>query len=851
MTRATGPLAEWPVTISDGLKTVGLMWPNKTGIRQLPRGAGVERKALRQQTWNGGRGAERYAPDTTRFYDALNAWTMVDGQWVPGPLLRLTKTRDQVLADAPVGDFYWSETDGRYARSFVAPASFTAHRLAVMLRVNDLSGPDATVALCSDSAGSPGGVLWSGTLDTSAQDTLGAWAIFVPSVALVSGTTYWVTVKVAGAPGGDDVHRVAVGLDAGAAGMAGNGSGGAYAASSYAPLFYLSGSDAGYKRVHYFVYQQQLYAMRERADRTASDLLINGDRGVATGAGQSTKTVQDTTKAWAINEFAGCVVYVVSGANKGEWRVIESNGSNNLELATALPAACGTGASGSVYVILGSDKWTAIVSGLAAACTSVAVCAGLVYFATGDATVIRRMREYNNAGVWTRQFADDGTNKAELLLTAPHHTDATASVYRANNDTSTVSVAKKAAWGTNLTFETGLEVGDVETRITSLTRYDNQVWAVKDDSVWSLDNGKFGEIEIGMQAARDERNGLAATGWNVNFYFAFQDGLERLYGRTVDDIGPNRDMGMPEGRRGSIAALQAVLQYLYAAHDAGAAGVSCVLASTSPGGAWHELARGREAGQRITSLFYQAIPGRTNKLWLNHGDDLAYLVMPDDTHNPISDSAMRYAPESAVVSAWFDLDSPELDHYFDEVRVMSRNLAERRRLRLQYKVDVDDDELADATSPRTAGQAWTTFDEDVATSPLAVRPVGDGRVTGSRIKIRAIMTSDTHAVQVINWLELRANQMNEVLYQYVFDLTIDDRMMLMSGNDSTEKAAEVLAVLHGWQEDATPLTMRVAPPSGGAIMDAVTGHLDPVGLVVQEWDDVRARLSGSITFMQT
>ena len=844
MTRATGPMAEWPVTISDGTQTVGLMWPNKTGIRQLPRGAGVERKALRQQTWSGGRGAERFANDTTRFYDSGSAWTMVDGQWVPGPLLKLTKTRDEVIADTPTGNFFWFRfTDARkVARSFVAPASFTARRLAVMLRINDTTANDVNVQICADSTGKPGTSLYTGTVDSSAQDTLGKWFVFDPNLALTSGTTYWVVID----PGLQyDGVKVSMGMDDGTAGKSSTGTS-LWDTETWAPLFYITAADVPVKRVHFFKYQQQMYAMRERADRAASDLLVNGDRGVATGA-QTTLTLKDTSKTWTVNEWAGCVAYIVTGTNKAEWRTIASNTADTLTLSTAWPTACV--AASSVYVILGSDKWTAVTSGLAAACSSVAVCGNIVYMATGDGTVIRRMREYNNAGTWTREFADDGTNKAELLLSAPHHTDATASVYRANNDTSTVSVAKKAAWGTALVFETALEVGDIETRIMSLTRYDNQVWAVKDDSVWNLDNGKFGEVEIGMQAARDERNGVAATGWNTNFYFGFQDGLERLYGKTVDDIGPNRDMGMPTERRGYVAAMQAVLQYLYVAYDAGD-GFSSVLCTTSPGGGWHELARGREAGQSIGSVYYQAVPGLTNKLWIMHGGDVGYLVMPDDTHNPIGDAAMRYAPESYVTSAWLDLDSPELDHYFDEVRVMSRNLgyidgAQERRIVLQYKVDTDDDALG------LAATAWTTFTTAVNVSPLAVRPVGAGRVTGRRIKIRAILTSDTKKPCLISWIELRANQMNEVLYQFIFDITVDDRMMLMSGNDSTEKAAAVLAVLRGWQEVGTPLTMRIAPPSGGTIMDNVTGHVDPIGLVVAEWNDERTKLSGSITFMQT
>src|SRR3990172_4224688 len=85
---ASLPNANYPITISDGTNTIGITNASKTGLRRLPRGAGVERKALGQANWTGGRGNQRLSTDTSRFWDAKNLWSMVQGNAINGPQFR-------------------------------------------------------------------------------------------------------------------------------------------------------------------------------------------------------------------------------------------------------------------------------------------------------------------------------------------------------------------------------------------------------------------------------------------------------------------------------------------------------------------------------------------------------------------------------------------------------------------------------------------------------------------------------------------------------------------------------------------------------------------------------------------
>lgn len=824
MARATGDKPEYPLTLSDGVTTIGLRTPSNTQIRRLPRTVGVERKAARQDTWNGGRGNDRAATDTTKFGDSLNLWTMVDQSAISGPLFNFCTASTQISTLKPVGRALWYTAEFTLARAFVPAASFTIHRLFVPV---PSGGVSTKVYLYSDSGGSPNAVLWSATQVSATVETgEPSYVVFDPNVAVTAGTTYWVVIDAG----------TAVMIDQGSSAKIFDGA--FWQTAALGTLFHIAAATGAgtYAAVHFFEYQRALYAVpRNAVAATASPLLINGDRGMATGA-QTTGTLKDTTKTWVVNEWADCVVYIYSGINAGEYRTIASNTADTLTLSTAWPTACAAGAGGSVYVILGSDKWTAIGStGFPASCTSVAVLNNIVYFAFGDGQNMQRMQEADAAGVWTRAFAADSTNKATYLMAAADYGTSALAMYKANNDTSTVALASKQAWGTDLSFGTAIECGGLESRITAITYYDGAVHAMKDDSVWKLStSGVFGKVDITLDTARDERNGVAAQAFNKNLYFSFMDGLQRLYGTVVDDIGPNRGEGMPIGRRGAITALRPVVQYLIAAYDAGTGGKSSILVTSSPGSDWHEIFRAMEAGQRIRSIFYQTVPGKANKLWMMYGDFLAYLVMPDDTHSPLNDANMRYAPRAALTTAWFDFDTAELAHFFQYLRVLARNVgALFTDMPVYYQTEANE-------------TTWTSCGSVTSSGTIQQLTIGAGSVTGSKVRFRLVFNCDTVTPTVLKSYELRANQINEALYDVLIDLEFADWVMMMDGGDSRVKAGSLLATLEAWKLSATPLTVRCAVPQLAGLLDNVRCNIDPFSLLTGEWADWSVVLNGNL-----
>lgn len=244
-------------------------------------------------------------------------------------------------------------------------------------------------------------------------------------------------------------------------------------------------------------------------------------------------------------------------------------------------------------------------------------------------------------------------------------------------------------------------------------------------------------------------------------------------------------------------------------------------------------------------MYYQSVPNGVNLLWYLEGGDVGCVLRERDTASPLNDAYMLYSPEGYVVSSWIDLDSPELDHYWDELRLFSKQLGDAYTGQVWVDYQVDND------------ATWTAFPSNAETgtimtftiSPYQKVPIGNSLVTGRRFRYRLKFSSAVLASPiVISAVEVRANTMNECLYDYIIDFLTEDKLQLLTGEDTTELATDVFTVLAGWQEDATPLTLTSVL---GSPFTAITCHIDPVSLVPRSWESRATKWSGSLTLKQT
>lgn len=863
---ASGPRPQYPWTLSDGENTIGLMHAGDLpAIQRVPRTAGVERKQARQTSWHGGRGNEVFNRDTTRFYDSGALWSMVKEQLTPGPLMRWSRGYRNSVELWPgewldIGGSFVQKTNfsftpvnatAWYSLAFTPSASFNADKLYLIVRAVGAPGAALTVAVYSNSGGSPNTLLVSHDIAVAdlGDDGLLARVLvadWTGTQALVSGTTYHVVVKTSAAASNANTWEVgSLPYTTGAKVSVNSGS--SWGTTAEQICFRLVDADAAAQgKAHFFEYKRALYCATEPPAGNAAQLYLNGDRGACTGT-QAASTIVDSTKSWATDEWINCIALIGSGPMRGLSRRITANTDTALTVESAWPATPdGAGSDATEYVILGSDKWTLISSGLTAPVTSVIIVNGMVCLAQGQAAGIRRFREYNNSGTWTREFASE-TQMMDFLLVRLEDTGKVR-VYGADALNVQVYGWDVPSWSASAVLPVigGAAVGSSEAAITNLLEYNNQVWAPKEDSIWIVQPRPdqpaklwAASAPVAIRPARDERNGAAAAAWNTFLYFSFLDGLERLFGQVVDDIGPNRDAGMPAARRGRVADLLPVLGYMYTAWDGGDERPSAILVTVNPGGTWHELYRS-PSGQRLQSVFYQSVPGTYNRLWFAQGADLGYLVMPDDTHNPLNDEDMLYTWEAYLTTSWFDFDSPELDHFFDQMRLFSRSLNSDTDLELRVQADY---QLNNDFPP-----TWTRL-ADYEFSPYEKQAVGDGTVTGQRIRLRLRIVNEYNLqdpVPVIYAYDLRANVMNEVLYDFLLPIRLGDKLTLLDGSDATGTAQDALDQLAAWQEDASPLTLgsMIAPFNG------LRGHIDPVGLLPTSAAADEVALRGQIVFKQ-
>ena len=108
-----------------------------------------------------------------------------------------------------------------------------------------------------------------------------------------------------------------------------------------------------------------------------------------------------------------------------------------------------------------------------------------------------------------------------------------------------------------------------------------------------------------LTGIRSETTGRAHTVNDVYLYFNLDQHLQRYYNRSLEDVGPNREEGLPSGRQGTPITLLTYPGRVFALIDAGDSGYSSVLVRKGSG--WHEVYRA-PYGERLFHGCLQVVP---------------------------------------------------------------------------------------------------------------------------------------------------------------------------------------------------------------------------------------------------
>lgn len=608
-----------------------------------------------QDDWSGGRGNLDFERDSTKYFDSFRARTSRQNKAYAGPQETYATGIRSLNQNMP-GSVSWHKLIGtqRYLYyRFTASASFTAGLVWLLVR-RRATPANLTIAIYSDSAGNVGSSLESITVAyTRLEDTLMEWINETISEALTSGTAYWLVINAEDTD--DNSKHWMIGVK--------GSSGSTYTSEDFdstptaisKDLYFRLTEANSDKTCIPFDYKEGKYFVINGTSG-APKLYIAGDRGTAdANTGQLTKLI-DATKAWTTNEWAGYVVKVIDGTGSTEpqpWRTITSNTATELTLDSAWTITHDTTTE---YVIYGVKLTELTGHGLTAPVTDVLVTTkGIILFAQGDSVNIRRAKYETSAGTWTASYADDGTNKAIFLEYKPQAQKIVKANNRdATNDTS-VALADPVDWTTaSHTFGTAVKVDSKYVRITGMAVYPDEggteaVWVFKEDLPFIVP-GTGNPYPLNLQemrTVRSEKNGRNPLVHNVYLYFPLGYGLQRYYGGTIDDVGPNSGEGLPTNRRGAINYMVGYPGKFFASIDPGTSGYACILES----GGWHERYRAPK-GQRISMMSFQVTPGELpDRMWVYQGNDLLFLPFPSDTVNELEDENYTFAPEFSITFA--------------------------------------------------------------------------------------------------------------------------------------------------------------------------------------------------------
>ena len=342
-------------------------------------------------------------------------------------------------------------------------------------------------------------------------------------------------------------------------------------------------------------------------------------------------------------------------------------------------------------------------------------------------------------------------------------------------------------------------------KITGLAEYPmmmnsmyKTLWINREGMIHSISSeGAVDTINLEeLSTVMEEWNGKTSMVHNVYYYFRWMKGsIQRYYNQQLDNVGPDRDTGLPEERRGSIADMLAYPGRYFAAIDAGD-GYSSVLLNNNSG--YHEIYRAPNAGERITALGYQAISGeRPDRLWISVGDDIVWLAMPSNTLKAYYDDQAEYVYESVLVSSWYSIGMVDVIKQWGSMNVMAENLKKDSvYIEADYQIDQD--------------PTWYPMDAFYVESPTQeVKFKSAFGISAKRLRYRLrLQTNDISKTPFVKAVVLKTVIKISTKYSYSMSCrnVMDDENL--RGEVEDISPWQRLDQMIKWADNATALRMR-------------------------------------------
>ncbi len=786
--------------------------------------------------WIGGIGQEDDS-DATRYYFGERVWTNSPGKVLLAPMVnldvsdlyesgyRLISNMPRDAGDAaPVVKFSWAtfgDTVTHIAVKFTPTVDATVVGI-LLYNYGTLSDsiPVNVARLFNDDGGGGASVPTTQitTTTTVERGKLMNWehvSLNASNVALTAGTPYWVVIDVTGYIGNATYGQSTTRRYRGRANnylvtkQTVDGGTNWTTLAMDPPLFALL-TNENFETMQFTDYKRALYCGQrfgpnsQYAENTPV-WWVNGDRGAADVNSATMTKLIDATKTWptTYGKFSPtAIARIVGGPGKGEWRTITNNDATSVTVAAWATAHT----TATEYVIYDPPSWLKRTTTGLTTFKNVAVSdQGVLYFPQGQGVNIRRAREYNNAGTWTIEYADDGTNDADLMISGYNASGVNVLVAGNNGDAKSLQRAPAAAWGTNLTLDTETKIGGIEEDLAGLADWEESWAATLTGSIWLVNKstGVPDKLSADLQL-RAEQNGVNPAVMSPYLVFPYGNGIERLFNNIMEDFGPETIDGLPDGYGGSVTDSLPIPGGLLIGKDTG---LDAATANYYSGvymyrsGGWHPIAS-LPYGHQVVGLGIERAEDRRDMLFIGTRRGISTMQWPrefdyrrDNAHTWIINW------EGYLISSWYNAGNEVLQKWWKDITLHVRDVSATESIRVYYQTEADF-----ASQPAELNTAWHYA--GVTTSGGGYVQTVTLGVTSRRIRFKFILQGSGYATPELNGYNVQYLARVEASDAYPVMVKLDDAGVDLVGNEERLPAATANSLLKTWRGRIAPLTMR-------------------------------------------
>jgi hypothetical protein len=303
---------------------------------------------------------------------------------------------------------------------------------------------------------------------------------------------------------------------------------------------------------------------------------------------------------------------------------------------------------------------------------------------------------------------------------------------------------------------------------------------------------RFHETEM-SELPFHPQGGLGSTKWRGNIYYAAGNAVYRFQprstGTVVDTVGPDREYGLPQAKRGVIRKMVPTHNDLIAFLDASvAAGISKLSTRVTRGVRFHHgvtmhaetgfsvIVAWNEDGWEVkweSGASAQAITTghvsnayNENRLWWAADKRVYYMTLPVDVVNPLQVPTTTYESTGTLETPWNDFQTRNATKLALRFLLETVNPTSSETVKVEYATDYVESYTEIKTNTVT-GETETTF------------PIGGANPIGlafRAIKFRVTLdrgSTNTNTPQLIK-MTLVWRQRNRELYGIQADLVLGD-----------------------------------------------------------------------------